>query len=166
MLRKKKKKKQGDLNGMTIFVPTNQAFQTLFLALELSYEEMIEDKIALKDILLYHVVPEHISTEQLADKLVLPTFLENRMLVVAHQYKTNITNITGIGSTAKLATQAINLGEGIIHVLDTVLLPFIPPQEVDRRNFPQFIGYQQESGHDSQPGFFERMMSSIQSLLR
>eukprot|EP01023_Acetabularia_acetabulum_P001393 TRINITY_DN1052_c0_g1_i2.p1 TRINITY_DN1052_c0_g1~~TRINITY_DN1052_c0_g1_i2.p1 ORF type:complete len:696 (-),score=76.76 TRINITY_DN1052_c0_g1_i2:773-2860(-) len=157
---------QGDLNGMTIFVPTNQAFQTLFLALELSYEEMIEDKIALKDILLYHVVPEHISTEQLADKLVLPTFLENRMLVVAHQYKTNITNITGIGSTAKLATQAINLGEGIIHVLDTVLLPFIPPQEVDRRNFPQFIGYQQESGHDSQPGFFERMMSSIQSLLR
>eukprot|EP01025_Chloroclados_australasicus_P040868 TRINITY_DN4297_c0_g3_i1.p1 TRINITY_DN4297_c0_g3~~TRINITY_DN4297_c0_g3_i1.p1 ORF type:complete len:705 (+),score=121.89 TRINITY_DN4297_c0_g3_i1:219-2333(+) len=175
---------QGDLNGMTLFVPSNQAFEELFDLLQMSKQELIQDAIGLKDILLYHVIPQHISEDALPDKLVLPTFLDDKMLVVAHNFDKGVTTLRGIGSTAKVSLPAINSREGTIFIIDTVLLPFSSPALSDDLNDvilakapfnekeeepPEDVDIyddEEEEEDEDYLGILDRMFSSFNTLFR
>lgn len=95
--------------NFTVFAPTDAAFAAL------GDMGMTEDE--LKTILMFHVVGDTLTRDQLATDDILPT-LDGRPLFVNRDGST-ILNISG----AKVQVFNIPASNGIIHVIDRVLIP-------------------------------------------
>ncbi len=93
----------------TVFAPTDEAFEALG-DVDLSADE-------LKSILLFHVVGDRLTRDQLATDDIVPT-LDGRPLFV-NRDGSNILNISG----AKVLVYDIEASNGIIHVIDRVMIP-------------------------------------------
>merc|ERR1712176_169394 len=103
----------------TVFAPTNEAFVALLG--ESGFESLADVPTdLLTDILLYHVVPAVAFSSDLSDGQVLPT-LNGAELVVD---LTDGVVIDGIGSDATVILANVEAGNSVVHVVDTVLLPF------------------------------------------
>ena len=99
----------------TVFAPTDDAFAALPAG---TVETLLADPQGLlTTILLYHVVGDELSRDQLATDDTVPT-LEGRNLVV-NRDGSNIIDISG----AKLLITDIQASNGTIHVIDSVLIP-------------------------------------------
>jgi uncharacterized surface protein with fasciclin (FAS1) repeats len=104
---------QGD-GPFTVFAPTDEAFAALP---EGTIEMLLEpeNKDQLISILTYHVVPGK----------VLSTDLSNNMMAATVQ-GTDVTIMIGDGVTvngATVTTADIDASNGVIHAIDTVLMP-------------------------------------------
>ncbi|UII34185.1 fasciclin domain-containing protein [Fulvivirga ulvae] len=111
----------------TVFAPTNDAFQALYTALDVSGPADVDDTL-LADILLYHVLSGRVFSSDLTDGLVATTLSDaqdpsdtNITINVGDDvsltdYDPDVANPT-VTSTDVLATN------GVIHVIDAVLLP-------------------------------------------
>lgn len=93
----------------TVFAPTDAAFDAL--------GDMNLTEGELKSILLFHVVGDTLTRDQLATDDILPT-LDGRPLFV-HRDGSTILDING----AKVLVYDIHASNGIIHVIDRVLIP-------------------------------------------
>lgn len=94
----------------TVFAPTNEAFEAIkgqFTA------EQVEA------ILLYHVVNDALTRDQIANSDLIPTLSNGRPLFVTTDSDNNITDISG----AQVVVFNIPASNGIIHVIDTVMVP-------------------------------------------
>ena len=105
------------LNGngpFTVFAPTNEAFEALFSTLGISG---IADLTAeqLTPILTYHVVSGNVLSSQLSEGSV-PT-LNGESLSVS------LSPAPGINGTARIVATDVQASNGVIHVIDSVLLP-------------------------------------------
>lgn len=101
-----------DLAGegpFTVFAPTNAAFEAL---------EAVPEGDALAQVLQYHVVSGAVRSTDLAEGLNLPTSLNDLSLFVT---RTGTTVTLNSGVTVTMAD--IVADNGIIHVIDAVLLP-------------------------------------------
>lgn len=99
----------------TVFAPTDDAFAALPAG---TVEALLADPQGLlTTILLYHVVGDELSRNQLATDDYVPT-LEGRSLTV-NRDGSNIIDISG----AKLLITDIQASNGTIHVIDSVLIP-------------------------------------------
>ncbi len=99
----------------TVFAPTDDAFAALP---EGTVEALLADPEGLlTTILLYHVVGDSLSRDQIATDDFIPT-LEGRSLTV-NRSGSNIIDISG----AKLLITDIQASNGVIHVIDSVLVP-------------------------------------------
>jgi uncharacterized surface protein with fasciclin (FAS1) repeats len=100
----------------TVFAPTNAAFRTLFIKLGISgIEDLTKEQLT--PILLYHVLSGAVLSTDLSDSLTAPTLLEgNRITVSINGSNVRIDN-QNVAATDVAATN------GVIHVLDEVLLP-------------------------------------------
>ncbi|MCA9962329.1 MAG: fasciclin domain-containing protein, partial [Anaerolineales bacterium] len=99
----------------TVFAPTDDAFAALPAG---TIDALLADpKGALTDILLYHVVGDSLSRDQIATDNTIFT-LNGKALVVNHS-GSNIVDISG----AKLLITDIQASNGVIHVIDRVLIP-------------------------------------------
>lgn len=101
-----------DLAGegpFTVFAPTNAAFEAL---------EAIPEGDALSQVLQYHVVSGAVRSTDLAEGINLPTSLNDLTLFVTRS-GTSVTLNSGVMVT----TADIVADNGIIHVIDAVLLP-------------------------------------------
>eukprot|EP01023_Acetabularia_acetabulum_P066530 TRINITY_DN899_c0_g1_i1.p1 TRINITY_DN899_c0_g1~~TRINITY_DN899_c0_g1_i1.p1 ORF type:complete len:539 (-),score=141.37 TRINITY_DN899_c0_g1_i1:69-1568(-) len=107
----------------TVFAPTDAAFEDALTLLGLSLEELVEDLDTLTLVLQYHVVPVKALSTDLVNGQVLPTLAGNSTLTVD---LSDGVDIVGIGSTAKVIDADITAGAGVVHVIDTVLLPIEP----------------------------------------
>lgn len=96
----------------TIFAPTDEAFAKLP---EGTLEGLLEDKEKLKKILLYHAVFGEVLEENLAELDEAPT-VEGSVVAIAHTdgYQVN---------EAKIVKTDILADNGVIHIVDTVLMP-------------------------------------------
>ncbi len=113
------------LNGKdqyTVFAPTDEAFKNLYAALKINAITDLPATLVL-DVLKYHVVEGRRAANSVVPKnnpryittLLGPTFsVDNKGM------------ITAVGSTANIKSPNISASNGIIHVVDTVLLPIIP----------------------------------------
>jgi len=103
-------------DNLTVFAPTDVAFEALYDALGVNGVEDI-DLETLTNVLLYHVVPARAFSQDLRNGAELPTLLEGATLSV------------DLGSlqinTSGLVPSALNIHatNGVIHVIDSVLLP-------------------------------------------
>ena len=101
----------------TVFAPTNAAFAAALAALGISAEALLADTATLTSILSYHVVPGKVMAADVVG-LTSATTLQGSALsisVVDGAVKLN-------GSTTVTATD-IQACNGVIHVIDSVLLP-------------------------------------------
>lgn len=104
---------QGD-GPFTVFAPTDEAFAALP---EGTLDSLLADPEALKNILLYHVVPGSVMATDVV-KLTSADTVEGSPIVVAVKDGTVYLN-----DTAKVIATDVMASNGVIHVIDQVLLP-------------------------------------------
>lgn len=98
----------------TLFAPTDAAFAKLSDA---QMDQLMNDPQSLKAILSYHIIGDSLSINQIANDDFIPT-LEGRPLIVTTDASQNVS-LNG----TPLASFNIVAANGVIHVVDTVLMP-------------------------------------------
>ena len=104
----------------TVFAPTNAAFGKLPAG---TVETLVkpENKATLTKILTYHVVPGKLAASDLKDGMKLKT-AEGEELSVNHQ-DGKVWIIDAKGGSSMVTISNVNQSNGVIHVVDTVLMP-------------------------------------------
>ncbi len=100
----------------TVFAPTDAAFTALLEALGMTAEELLANTELLTSVLLYHVVAGSANAADLTNGQTLTTLAGLDLTVTIDGATVMINNATVI--VADIATS-----NGVIHVIDTVLLP-------------------------------------------
>jgi len=98
----------------TVFAPTDAAFAALPAG---TLDALLKDPAKLKDILLYHVVPGKVTADQVV-KLTTAATAEGKAIKITVKDGTVYLN-----DTVKVVTTDIPASNGVIHVIDAVLLP-------------------------------------------
>jgi transforming growth factor-beta-induced protein len=103
----------------TVFAPTNDAFAALPAG---TVDSLLlpENKQQLTDVLLYHVVPGQVMAADVAalNGKMADTALEGQQIAI----KTDMGNVY-LNDNVKVVTTDIEAANGVIHVIDAVLLP-------------------------------------------
>ncbi|KAL4218617.1 hypothetical protein ACF0H5_021207 [Mactra antiquata] len=104
-------------DNLTLFAPTNDAFAKLTSQ---QVADITGDMGKLSAVLTYHVVGSTVYSAGLYDKEVVSTLNTNDMLTV--NLKTGV-----MINTASVTAADIGVTNGVIHVIDTVLVPLNDP---------------------------------------
>jgi transforming growth factor-beta-induced protein len=102
----------------TVFAPTDAAFADALKTLGITKEQLLADPAKLKTILTYHVVPGAVMA---ADVLTMDG--ADVATVAGPTVKVKINGSTVMINDATVATADIKASNGVIHVIDKVLLP-------------------------------------------
>jgi uncharacterized surface protein with fasciclin (FAS1) repeats len=104
----------------TVFAPTNTAFGKLPAG---TVDTLVkpENKATLTKILTYHVVPGKLEASDLTDGKMLKTVEGEQLAVKKSDGKTWIVDAKG--GSAAITISNVNQSNGVIHVIDTVLMP-------------------------------------------
>lgn len=97
----------------TVFAPTDEAFAKLPKG---TLEELLKDKEALKKILLYHVVSGNVMSTDVVKLTEVKT-------VEGFKVKITVKDGSVMINDAKVIKADIKASNGVIHVIDTVILP-------------------------------------------
>jgi uncharacterized surface protein with fasciclin (FAS1) repeats len=102
----------------TVFAPTDEAFQILLTSLGTDLAGLVRSKgpEGIADILLFHVATPKLMSSELLNGMMLQTLQGSRLLVQI------LSSAVSIGES-KVAKADISCSNGIIHVIDAVLLP-------------------------------------------
>ncbi len=99
---------------LTVFAPTDAAFAALPAG---TLDGLLKDPAALKKILLYHVVSGSVTADQVVG-LTSATSVEGAPIAITVKDGTVYLN-----DSAKVVTADVMASNGVIHLIDTVLLP-------------------------------------------
>ena len=104
----------------TVFAPTNAAFGKLPAG---TVDTLVkpENKATLTRILTYHVVPGRLEASDLSDGKKLKTVEGDELTVMKADGK--VTIVDAKGGSATVTIPNVNQSNGVIHVIDTVLMP-------------------------------------------
>ncbi len=104
----------------TVFAPTNEAFGALPAG---TVDNLLkpENSAQLTSVLTYHVVPGEVLSGSLKDGMVVTT-VEGQTLTVGVA-PGGVTLTDASGNTVSVAKADIEAGNGVVHVIDGVLLP-------------------------------------------
>jgi len=97
----------------TVFAPTDDAFAKLP---EGTVEALLADPEALREILLYHVVPGRVPASQVAG-------LDSATTAQGSDVAFRVADNGVLVNNARVISADIQASNGIIHVIDTVILP-------------------------------------------
>jgi uncharacterized surface protein with fasciclin (FAS1) repeats len=100
----------------TVFAPTDEAFAKLPAG---TVESLLkpENKEKLKSILLYHIVPGSVTAKQVMQ-------LNGRTVKTLEGSSIKVTTVHGVTiDNARVTKTDIHASNGVIHVIDTVLMP-------------------------------------------
>ncbi len=106
------------LNGegpLTVFAPTDDAFVAALNELDLTAEELLGDTETLTSILTYHVIAGEVLSTDLTDGMTAAT-------VNGAEVTVDLSDGVKIDQ-ANVVTADIKASNGIVHVIDAVLLP-------------------------------------------
>lgn len=110
--------------AITVFAPTNQAFADLLEAQDVADLDGLVAKLgaeAVTDVLTYHVVPAVAFSHDLTDGDMFET-LDGEMLTV--NVTENGVTVTDVnGNVFNVTTADVAIENGVVHVIDGVLLP-------------------------------------------
>jgi uncharacterized surface protein with fasciclin (FAS1) repeats len=114
----------GALSGagpFTVFAPTNAAFADLLAELGVTKDELLSDKALLTAVLTYHVVPGEVRSTQIPAGKAIATVQGDVFKVEALGSDLVITD--GRNRTAGIAAADIDASNGVVHLIDAVILP-------------------------------------------
>jgi len=100
--------------GLTVFAPTNEAFAAL---------SAVPSGQALTDVLTYHVLDSEVASGDLSDGLQVTNTLLAGGAFTVNISGSAVTITDGAGNTVNVIITDVPASNGIIHVIDAVLLP-------------------------------------------
>ena len=112
----------------TVFAPTNEAFAKLPKG---TVDTLLkpENKDKLTAVLTYHVVPGHLTAQDLADKVdqmggkaMLKT-VQGEELTIERRGRSHLTITDAKGDVAQITIADVLQSNGVIHVINKVLIP-------------------------------------------
>ncbi|MEO1286348.1 MAG: fasciclin domain-containing protein [Chloroflexota bacterium] len=111
----------------TVFAPTNDAFVAALGELGVEATDLIADTELLTSVLTYHVVSGAVLSTDLSDGMEVETVNGATFTVNVGDDGVSITD--AVGRTVNVVDTDIEASNGVIHVLDNVLLPAVPGAE-------------------------------------
>lgn len=117
----------------TVFAPTDYAFEKLPQG---TLEALLKDTKALTDILLYHVVPAKALSTSLKDGQMIKTAHGDELMVEidGEVFVNNMPSVRSnngeLVTNAKVETADLEATNGVVHVIDTVLIPATEQQKI------------------------------------
>jgi uncharacterized surface protein with fasciclin (FAS1) repeats len=105
--------------NVTVFAPTNAAFEDLLKNLNMTAEQLLANKALLDVVLAYHVVPakfDAAAVSKLDGALVGTMLPENALTIKVADGKVMVNDAT-------VTTADVMASNGIVHVIDKVLVP-------------------------------------------
>jgi uncharacterized surface protein with fasciclin (FAS1) repeats len=108
---------------LTVFAPTNEAFDAALASLDVTAEELLADKETLTAILTYHVLGTTVTSTDITsagvEEIPVNTLSGEELVAVIGEDGT-----VGFANQAATVTAAdIEASNGVIHAVDAVLLP-------------------------------------------
>ena len=107
----------------TVFAPTDQAFTDA--GIDLAALDTPEGKQTLSDILLYHVIASEVPSSAVTDCLSADTVNTNPLSFTVDDSGVMVNSAT-------VVTPDVQTSNGVIHVIDKVLLPTATPNDIPR----------------------------------
>lgn len=108
---------------LTVFAPTNEAFEATLTALGITADELLADTETLTSILTYHVLGDIVTSADIAaagtEEIPVDTLSGEELIVVVG----DAGNVTFRDQSANVITADVEASNGVIHVIDGVLLP-------------------------------------------
>lgn len=108
---------------LTVFAPTNAAFEAALADLGLTAEELLADTETLTSILTYHVLDSVVTSGDLAEagseEIPVTTLSGEELIVIVG----DAGNVTFRDQSAMVTTADVEASNGVIHIIDAVLLP-------------------------------------------
>lgn len=134
----------------TVFAPTNEAFESVFTALGTTAEDVLKNTALLNAVLAYHVVPGGFIGAALADLdgVYLGTALPDRGVngdgapasaLAVKVADGAVTLVTSAGGSATVTTADVRASNGLAHVINGVLLPYISETPADPNAAPEDV---------------------------
>lgn len=111
---------QGD-GPFTVFAPTDAAFDALYAALEVSGPTEVDDA-TLEAVLLYHVLGARVFSSDLEDNISATTLSSGATFTVNID-QSGVSLTDAAGETAGVTGTDVLGTNGVIHVIDKVILP-------------------------------------------
>jgi uncharacterized surface protein with fasciclin (FAS1) repeats len=114
----------GTLSGagpFTVFAPTNAAFAALLGELGVSKEALLADKALLTTVLTYHVLGSKVESTQIPLGKAIKTVQGADLTINSEGAGLAITD--GRGRKANIVAANIQASNGVVHLLDKVILP-------------------------------------------
>eukprot|EP01026_Neomeris_dumetosa_P047502 TRINITY_DN4083_c0_g1_i1.p1 TRINITY_DN4083_c0_g1~~TRINITY_DN4083_c0_g1_i1.p1 ORF type:complete len:542 (-),score=85.20 TRINITY_DN4083_c0_g1_i1:444-1940(-) len=113
-------------NSVTFFAPNDQAFRSLLNLPE--GQALSNSNQDVKMLLDYHIVEGRFGTKDLTQgneisTLAATSFSNKALILSVDRSKDDKLVIQGIGSEAKIIINDISLCQGVLHIVDNVLLP-------------------------------------------
>jgi uncharacterized surface protein with fasciclin (FAS1) repeats len=116
-----------DQPGITVFAPTNEAFANALVQFKATDLNDLVTKLGgamnLQTVLGFHVVPAVAFSEQLASENIFTTLAGQQLRV--NKTPGSITVIDAAGNTATVTQGDIEIENGVVHVINRVLIPSI-----------------------------------------
>ena len=120
----------------TVFAPTNTAFTNVLDELELAGLNDIPADL-LSSILSYHVVAgSNVRAEDLTDQMMVETLETGSFTINLGE---NVTITDENGRTATIVATNVQANNGVIHALDTVILPENEAIEIETNTIADFV---------------------------
>lgn len=114
------------LNGsgpFTVFAPTNAAFASLLTELGVTKEALLADTGLLTAVLTYHVLPGKVESTAVAGLLGQPITTVQGSIFKVESSAGALTITDGRNRTAGITATDIPASNGVVHVVDKVILP-------------------------------------------
>jgi uncharacterized surface protein with fasciclin (FAS1) repeats len=108
-------------SSFTVFAPTNDAFAKLLTELGVTKEQLLADKTLLTSVLTYHVLPTRVTKAEIPAGKAITTVQGGIFKIDATESALVITD--GRNRKSQITATDVPASNGVIHVIDTVLLP-------------------------------------------
>ncbi len=105
----------------TVFAPTNAAFASLLGELGVTKEALLANKALLTAVLTYHVLGSKVESSQIPLGAAIKT-VQGASLTI-NTAGTGLAITDARGRTANIVTANIQASNGVVHVIDKVILP-------------------------------------------
>ena len=107
-----------DAGTYTVFAPTDEAFAAVLTKLNVTKEELLANTDLLKTVLPYHVVPMVVKAADIPYGTDIKTVNGQTISISDANVITDAS-----GNTANIVGTDVMATNGVVHVIDTVLLP-------------------------------------------
>jgi len=108
-------------SSLTVFAPTNDAFAKLLAELGVTKQQLFADKALLTSVLTYHVLPDKVASSQITAGKAITTVQGGIFKIDAIGSSLEIND--GRNRKSRITQADVPASNGVIHVVDTVLLP-------------------------------------------